>query len=82
MADSGFGYDAITHVFVSIVAVSIVFHLICLVRFCDCRGGAEVDCGCDCPHAVDHGMFAEEMGFFGCRAGCGHVVAFVYFSVG
>ena len=36
-----------TEVFVSIVTVSIVFHLIYPVRFCDCRGGAEVGCGCD-----------------------------------
>ena len=28
-------------VLVSIVMVSTVFHLICPVRFCDCRGGAE-----------------------------------------
>ena len=53
------------NVFVSIVTVSIVFHLICLVRFCDCCGCAEVDCRCTRSLAIDYRVFAEGWGFPG-----------------
>ena len=62
------GSDAMrrSEVFGFIVAVSIVFRLICPVRFCNCCGGAEVDCGCDRLR----GVFTEEVGF----PGAGRVV--------
>ena len=70
------------NVLVSIVTVSTVFHLICPVRFCNCHGGAEVDCGCDRTLSVDYRVFAEEVGLSGCAAGCGHVITCLLFSVG
>ena len=52
-----------------------------LVRFRNRCGGAEVDCGCDRSLAVDYRVFAEEIYFSGCRAGCGHVIVCLLFSV-
>ena len=69
-------------VFVSIVTVSIDFHLICSVRLCDCCGYEDVGCECNRFHAVDYDVFAEEVGFSGYGVGCDHVIVCFTFFVG
>ena len=62
------GSDAMywADVVVSIVMVSIVFRLICPVRFCDCCGCAGWVVDAIASAGVDRGVFAEEVGFSGC----------------
>ena len=62
-------------VVVSIVTVSIVFHL--TVRFASATVAVvrEVGCGYDRFRAVDCGVFAEEVGVSGCGVGYGHAIA-------